>query len=105
MEKSGKSAMLNRCQIAAEIIGQVLKILEEDSKSKASHAKIIKEYKEASFLIGRELTVYPLIGDEKSSYKARATDIDENAGLVVTLKDGSVKTLSSGEVTLKSSNF
>ena len=105
MEKSGKAARLNRCQIAVEIIGQVLKILEEDSKSSSAHSKIIKEYKEASFLIGRELTVYPLIGDEKSAYKATATDIDENAGLVVTLKDGSVKTLSSGEVTLKSSNF
>ena len=64
--------------------------------------KHIKEYKEASFLIGRELTVFPLSGDQKSSYKATATDIDENAGLIVTLSDGTKKTLTSGEVTLKS---
>ena len=56
-------------------------------------------------MIGRELTVYPLIGDEKSSYKATATDIDENAGLVVKLADGSIRTLTSGEVTLKSLSF
>ena len=96
---------ISRVQLAAEIAGQVLNIFEEDSSSPAAHKAIIKEYKEASFLLGRELTVYPLIGDEKSSYKARATDIDENAGLIVTLKDGSKRTLSSGEVTLKSINY
>ncbi len=96
---------ISRVQLAAEIAGQVLKIFEEDSSSPAAHKAIIKEYKEASFLLGQELTVYPLIGDQKSSYKARATDIDENAGLIVTLKDGSQRTLSSGEVTLKSSSL
>ena len=96
---------ISRVQLAAEIAGQVLKIFEEDYSSPAAHKAIIKEYKEASFLLGQELTVYPLIGDEKSSYKARATDIDENAGLIVTLKDGSQRTLSSGEVTLKSSSL
>ncbi len=96
---------ISRVQLAAEIAGQVLNIFEEDSSSPAAHKSIIKEYKEASFLLGQELTVYPLIGDEKSSYKARATDIDENAGLIVTLKDGSQRTLSSGEVTLKSSSL
>ena len=95
---------LSRIDIAAEIAGQVLNIFEEDSSSEAAHKAIIKEYKQASFLIGQKLTVYPLIGDEKSSYKATATDIDENAGLIVTLEDGSIRTLSSGEVTLKSTN-
>ena len=99
------TASISRIQLAAEIAGQVLKIFEEDSSSPAAHKAIIKEYKEASFLLGQELTVYPLIGDQKSSYKATATDIDENAGLIVTLKDGSQRTLSSGEVTLKSANF
>ena len=96
---------ISRVQLAAEIAGQVLMIFEEDSSSPAAHKAIIKEYKEASFLLGQELTVYPLIGDQKSSYKARAIDIDENAGLIVTLKDGSRKTLQSGEVSLKSGEF
>ena len=99
------SPSISRIQLAAEIAGQVLKIFEEDSSSPAAHKAIIKEYKEASFLLGQELTVYPLIDDQKSSYKATATDIDENAGLIVTLKDGSQRTLSSGEVTLKSASF
>ena len=96
---------ISRVQLAAEIAGQVLKIFEEDSSSPAAHKAIIKEYKEASFLLGQELTVFPLIGDQKSSYKARAIDIDENAGLIVTLKDGSRKILQSGEVSLKSGKF
>ena len=99
------SAKISRIDIAAEVAGQVLKIFEEDASSETAHKAIIKEYKEASFLIGRELTVYPLIGDEKSSYKATATDIDDNAGLIVTLEDGSKRTLSSGEVSLKSGEF
>ena len=99
------SAKISRIDIAAEVAGQVLMIFEEDASSEAAHKAIIKEYKEASFLIGRELTVYPLIGDEKSSYKATATDIDDNAGLIVTLEDGSKRTLSSGEVSLKSNEF
>ncbi len=100
---SDNKLSISRLQVAAEIAGQVLKIFEEDSSSPEAHKAIIKEYKEASFLLGQELTVYPLIGDQKSSYKAKATDIDENAGLVVKLADGSLRTLSSGEVTLKSS--
>ena len=99
------SPSISRTLVAAEIAGQVLKIFEEDASSETAHKAIIKEYKEASFLIGRELTVYPLIGDEKSSYKAIATDIDDNARLIVTLEDGSKRTLSSGEVSLKSNEF
>ena len=96
---------ISRLQVAAEIAGQILKIFEEDASGPEAHKAIIKEYKEASFLLGQELTVYPLIGDEKSSYKSTATDIDENAGLIVTLKDGTTKTLSSGEVTLRSNSL
>ena len=99
------TARFNRAQIAAEIIGEVFKILEEDSKSPAAHKAIIKEYKEASLLLGKTITVFPLIGDQKSSYKATAIDIDDNAGLLVKLADGTTRILNSGEVTLKSALF
>ena len=84
----------SRARFIAEIAGQVFKILEEPL------ASVIEEYKSMMFLFGKTLTVYPLIGDDKTAYKAKAVDIDENAGLVVELKDGTVRTLSSGEVTL-----
>ena len=93
------SPHVSRCELAAEVSVQLYKILEESPKA------VFKEYKELSFLLGRTLTVYPVIGDEKSSYEAKAVDIDENACLVVELSDGSQKKLLSGEVSLKSSSF
>lgn len=103
--KDSKNAQVSRVRLAAEVAGQVFSILEEDAESAASHARIISEYKEASFLLGQKITVFPLIGYDKSSYKAVATDIDENAGLVVTLADGTTRTLQTGEVSLKSDEF
>lgn len=91
---------LSRIDLAAEVAGQVLTIFE--NKSPESKALVMKEYRDASFLLGQEITVFPLIGDVSKSYRARATAIDDNAGLVVTLPDGSTRTLSSGEVSLKS---
>lgn len=90
---------VSRCELAAEVSVQLFKILEEAPEA------VFKEYKELSFLLGKTLTVYPVIGDEKSSYKAKAVDIDENASLIVELSDGSRKSLFSGEVSLKSANF
>ena len=90
---------VTRCELAAEVSVQLFKILEEAPE------EVFKEYKELSFLLGKTLTVYPVIGDEKSSYKAKAVDIDENASLIVELSDGSKKSLFSGEVSLKSANF
>ena len=62
----------------------------------------MKEYKAASFLIGSIVNVYSLIGDDTSVYKAKVLEIDDNAGLVVELSNGTKKTLNSGEVTLHS---
>ncbi|MCR4742927.1 MAG: biotin--[acetyl-CoA-carboxylase] ligase [Treponema sp.] len=87
---------ISRCQLAAEVAGEVIKILEEKPQ------ELIKEYKEKSFLIGKTLTIHPVIGDEKSIYQAKAIDIDEKASLIVELPDGSRKTLNSGEVSLHS---
>ena len=84
----------SRARFIAEIAGQVFKILEEPLP------RVIEEYKSMMFLVGKTLTVYPLIGDDKTAYQAKAIDVDQNAGLVVEMKDGSTKVLSSGEVTL-----
>lgn len=94
--QNGDSCKINRMELAAEITGQVLTVLQEDPNS------VISEYKSLNFLIGKELNISPIIDDEKSSYKAKAIDITEDASLVVELSDGTKKTLNSGEVTLKS---
>ena len=87
----------SRARVISEIAGQVFKIFDEPVK------KVIAEYKSLMFLIGKKLTVHPLIGDDKTAYKATAIDLDKNAGLIVKLPDGTKKTLNSGEVTLHNS--
>lgn len=89
---------LSRCALAAEIAAQVLKILTENS------CDVMNEYKKLSFLIGTEVEVFP-IADGTESYHAKVIDIDENAGLVVELADGTKKILTSGEVSLHSAQF
>lgn len=121
--KQHDSSTVSRAQLAAHVAANLLNILEEtqisteqnnDSEQKSSDAKniqsskaaaIMQEYKAASFLIGKTLTVHPIIGNSQSDYTAKAIDIDENAALVVELLDGSKKTLSSGEVSIGSSEF
>lgn len=90
---------VTRSKLAAQVAGEVLKILEEDT------ASVMKEYKALSFMIGQKVEVHPIIGDETSVYSATAIDIDDNAGLIVQVEDGSTKTLSSGEVSLHSANY
>ena len=84
----------SRARFIAQIAGEVFKILDEPLSN------VIEEYKSLMFMLGEPLVVHPLIGDDKSAYTAKAIDIDENAGLVVELTDGTTKVLSSGEVTL-----
>lgn len=57
----------------------------------------IKEYKEASCIIGKEIEI--LSGEHKG--KANAIDIDENANLVVSLPDGRKVSLSTGDVSIR----
>lgn len=85
---------VSRCRFAAEIAGEILSILNESPEN------VMKEYQTASFLVGTKVQVHPIIDDEKSFYEAKVLGIDDNAGLLVELKDGTKKTLSSGEVSL-----
>ncbi len=90
------SIKINHNELAATIVGEVLRILDNDSP------ETMKLYKEKSFILGSTITVHPVIGNTESQYKAKAIDIDDNAGLIVQLSDGTIKTLISGEVSLKS---
>jgi len=87
---------ISRAEVAACIAGELLCIMKED------FLKVLSEYKSASFLIGQNIKVHPVIGDDRSVYDAKVLDIDEKAALVVQLSDGSVRALNSGEVSLHS---
>lgn len=93
------SQSIPRMKLAAQITGEVLSILNEDKQ------KVICEYKENSLLIGKQITVFPVIGDISKSFTAKAIDINQNAELVVELSDGTQKNLNSGEVTIKSESL
>jgi len=55
-----------------------------------------QEYCDRSIIVGREITI---LGPEPTS--ATAIGIDEECGLIVKLIDGTIKTLSSGEVSVR----
>ena len=57
----------------------------------------IEEYKKRLFFLGEKITVTQ--GNE--SYTATAVDIDEQCHLTVKTSDGELKTLSSGEISIK----
>ena len=93
------SHSVTRAQLAAQIAGETLQVLSEPAD------QVIAEYKDLSFIIGREVEVHTLIDSAQGIYKATAVDIDQNAALVVQLPDGTRRRLISGEVSLKSESF
>ncbi len=64
----------------------------------------IEEYRKKSFLTGRHVKVIPIIDDESTSYNATVEGISDNAELIVKLEDGSIKRISTGEVSVRFDN-
>lgn len=56
----------------------------------------LEEYRKRNFILGKTIEVM-----DKTSYSAKAVDIDENGGLLIQTKDGNLKTLHYGEVSIK----
>lgn len=85
------TAMDAKNRIAAEMINHFMKYYED-----LPERTYMEEYRKRSFLLGREIytvTDPPITG--------RAVDIDEEGHLIMELKDGSRKILSSGEVSVR----
>ncbi len=89
-----EKAPVTRSQLAAEVSGEVLSILDEDPKA------VMREYQSLSFLIGKTVKVHPVIDSAAGVYEAKVTGIDDDARLLVKLQDGTTKALLSGEVSL-----
>lgn len=81
------------------IIRLLAHCINEIQKIHSTKENIIPEYKKRSNLLGKTLSVTPLVGTPET-YSATAIDITENAELVVRLPDNSTRILNSGEVTL-----
>lgn len=91
------SSNLKRSELLANAISETLKILDG---TKSVKEKAMQEYKERSNLIGKEITVTPVINVKEGKYKCFVKGITDDAKLIVQLKDGSEKFLDSGEVSL-----
>lgn len=96
-QNSGGAHADIRKNLAQDISQKLFDILGDDSKIRAA----LDEYAALSFIVGKEITVIPVIGDENSAYSATVLGIDKKARLLVRLNDGSERALSSGEISIK----
>lgn len=85
---------LLRSQLAAKVIDNFLDITEN-----IKDRKFIDDYKKRSMVLGKDISVFPVLGAE--GYPAKAVDIDRNGGLVIETPGGEKKTLSTGEITIR----
>ncbi len=86
-----------RLDLARNVSQKLFDILSDDSKIRAA----LDEYAALSFIVGKTITVLPVIGDDNSAYAATVLGIDKKARLLVRLNDGSERALSSGEISIK----
>lgn len=84
-----------KAKLCAEIINNFFDIYEH-----LEGKEYLKEYKEKSIIIGKTVDVY--VGDKIVS--GTATDIDENASLVVKDTLGNIHTFNSGEARVRGTN-
>ena len=88
-----------QAELCAEVINEFLSILDG---GKEEIKKSMQEYKSRSFLIGKEIEISPVINTEDKNFKCVVQDVTEDAKLVVKLKNGEIKILDSGEVSIHS---
>lgn len=77
-------------KLAAEILNQLAVYLYEPQR----HG-FLEEYRRRCFLLGRKVTILP------GNQPAFVLDVDDKAGLIVQLPDGTQKTLRTGEVSVR----
>ena len=83
--------------LARDTSQKLFDILSDASKTRAA----LDEYAALSFIVGKTITVLPVIGDDNSAYAATVLGIDKKARLLVRLNDGSERALSSGEISIR----
>lgn len=83
---------LSRNQLAGEIISQLLELTAQNDGS-----GFLEEYRTRSCVLGRAVNIFSPAGESHGT----ALDITPEGHLVVRLNDGSITTLSSGEITIR----
>lgn len=83
---------VSRNHLAAEVLNNVFELI-----SKLPDNSYIEEYRKYSMILGRQIVVI----ESESEKEAEALDIDDEGGLIVRFLDGSIKTLNTGEITIR----
>lgn len=103
LDSSGlpSECMISRNRLIAELIDQVMEMNE-----KLETRDFLPDYKRRSFVLGKDILIIKTAGSEKDrnlseGIPATAVDIDGDGGLVVRLQDGTIRTLNSGEISIR----
>ncbi len=86
------SEPIDRSQLIAAIVNEL-----EDFCENLSARTFLPEYRARSFLIGQPIRVI----SPMQTYEAKAIEIDDDGHLVVQTADGTIKTVNSGEVSVR----
>ena len=81
-----------RNQLTAEVLNRILHYYQNFSQK-----EFTPKYKERSFVIGRKIAVV----EPNNQYLAKAIDIDDHCRLIIQTADGTKKTISTGEISIK----
>ncbi len=88
---AGSVGSVDRNRLAAEVIREMNQIFDM-----ISNRNFLDEYRQKSLVIGKRIKI---LGE--NPYFAEAVDIDDLGGLVIRTEDGDIKTLVSGEISIR----
>lgn len=83
---------ITRNNLVGEIINEVLNIYEN-----LNDKSFLDEYKKLSFVLGKNIKY----SQRNEWHNAKAIDIDSNGNLIIKCPDGTIKTLNSGEISVR----
>lgn len=86
-------------KLAEQIAAECIRIFDSNEQTRLA----LSEYRERSFLIGKNVTVHPVIDNADTDYTAIVKEITDDAKLIVQLPDNSTKALDSGEISIRMS--
>lgn len=90
---------VNRNQLIASIANNLIELYEEIQHDDFS---FMDEYKEKSYVLGKEINLYRTpMTDMSNVVPATVVDITDRAGLVIQLEDGTLETITTGEVSVR----
>lgn len=95
----------NQALLISEVIKSFFEIYDKTNLQEEKIINAMKEYKNLSMLIGKDIIVKPVINDDSKNYECKVIDIDLQGRLIVKTKDNDIVCLESGEVSVGSASL